>query len=226
MPKPNRRSIRLPGYDYARAGWYFVTICCHQRRPIFGEIVGAYRIRPESDQQPVMKLNDAGIIVQNEWLKTEEIRPEVILGEFIIMPNHIHGIIGLSGQDSGPNSNSKSSIFTGKSDIRGESASDSSGEQNSNAIFENTDVCDPGVFDKGVCDTPLRSPSKTIGSIIRGFKSSVTKQLVSIGIESPIWQRNFYEHIIRNEDAHRRISDYIQNNPAQWQADDYFNANS
>ncbi len=68
-----------------------------------------------------------------------------------------------------------------------------------------------------------RSPSKTIDSINRGLKSSVTKQLVSIGIESPIWQRNYYEHIIRNEDSYHKISDYIRNNPAQWQEDEYCN---
>jgi putative transposase len=151
-------------------------------------------------------------------VENRRFRPDVELGEFIIMPNHIHGIIGLSGQDSGPNPDSEPSIFTGKSETRGDRTSDSFGEQNTNPIFENTDVCDPGVF-----DTPLRSPSKTIGSIIRGFKSSVTKPLVSIGIESPIWQRNYYEHIIRNEDSYHRISDYIRNNPVQWQEDEYFN---
>jgi REP element-mobilizing transposase RayT len=94
--KPNRRSIRLPGYDYASAGWYFVTIICHNRKHLFGEVVGAYGIRP---QDPEVILSRLGTIVQEEWLKTAELRPEVELGEFVVMPNHFHAIIGLNGHE-------------------------------------------------------------------------------------------------------------------------------
>jgi REP element-mobilizing transposase RayT len=91
----NRRSIRLPGYDYASAGWYFVTICCHKRQNLFGEIVRAYGIRPDDSE---VILSQLGTIVQEEWLKTAELRPEVELGEFVVMPNHFHAIIGLNGK--------------------------------------------------------------------------------------------------------------------------------
>ena len=97
----NRRSIRLPGYDYASAGWYFVTIISHKRKPLFGEIVRAYgtcppwRIRPDDSK---VILSQLGRIVQEEWLKTAELRPEVELGEFVVMPNHFHAIIGLNGK--------------------------------------------------------------------------------------------------------------------------------
>lgn len=77
-------------------------------------------------------------------------------------------------------------------------------------------VCD--TIDRGVCDTPLRSPSKTLGSIVRGFKSAVTKQ-----IGFPVWQRNYHEHIIRNANAFTKISNYILNNPAQWHCDMFNN---
>ena len=73
-------------------------------------------------------------------------------------------------------------------------------------------VCD--VKDRGVCDTPLRSPSKTLGAIVRGFKSAVSKQ-----IGFPVWQRNYHERIIRNTNAFTKISNYIRNNPAQWHTD-------
>ena len=76
----------------------------------------------------------------------------------------------------------------------------------------NNGVCD--TMDRGVCDTPLRSPSKTLGAIVRGFKSAVTKQ-----IGFPVWQRNYHEHIIRNMNAFTKISNYIRNNPAQWHTD-------
>jgi hypothetical protein len=89
----------------------------------------------------------------------------------------------------------------------------------------NRGVCDTlnvGVCDtryRGVCDTPLRSPSQTIGAIVRGYKSSVTKQLGLLGFNGKLWQRNYYEHIIRDEQSYLKISEYIQNNPANWHKD-------
>jgi putative transposase len=83
-----------------------------------------------------------------------------------------------------------------------------------------------GKFDlsgnRGVCKTPLRSPSQTIGAIVRGYKSSVTKQLNELGFVGKLWQRNYYEHIIRNEQSYQRISEYIINNPAKWTDDKFF----
>ncbi len=83
--KPNRRSVRLPGYDYASAGWYFVTIICHKRQHLFGNVVRANCIRPEG---PELVLNQLGMIVRQEWVKSAQMRPDVELGEFVIMPNH------------------------------------------------------------------------------------------------------------------------------------------
>ena len=82
-----RRSIRLKGYDYSQAGLYFITICCQDRIYRFGNVVNGEMI-----------LNEYGQIAYDEWLKTPEVRPNVQLGEFIIMPNHIHGIIRLVGR--------------------------------------------------------------------------------------------------------------------------------
>ena len=194
--KPNRRSIRLPGYNYASAGWYFVTICCKDRMHLFGEIVGAYGIRPQigndkSPQEPQVILSQLGEIVRDEWLKTAEMRPEVELGEFVVMPNHFHAIIGLFDNAMLP-------METGLQNL-----------------------CDTPM-QTGVCDTPLRSPAKTIGAIIRGFKSAVTGHARRKGLAVDIWQRNYYEHIIRNEESYRKIAGYIRNNLANWQEDEYF----
>jgi len=79
--------------------------------------------------------------------------------------------------------------------------------------------------DKGVCNTPLRSPSQCIGAIVRGYKSSVTKQLGLLGFSGKLWQRNYYEHIIRDEKSYQRISEYIINNPAKWNADKFYIGN-
>jgi REP element-mobilizing transposase RayT len=184
--KPNRRSIRLPGYDYASAGWYFVTLICHKRKPLFGEVVGAYGIRP---QDPEVILSHLGTIVQEEWLKTAELRPEVELGEFVVMPNHFHAIIGLNGHEGTDDLALQPALQSGMA---------------------------------GVCDTPLRSPAKTIGAVIRGFKSAVTGRARRSDMAIEVWHRNYHEHIIRNEDSFRKISDYIRNNPAQWKEDEYF----
>ena len=129
------------------------------------------------------------MIVQQEWMKSAEMRPDVELGEFVVMPNHFHGIIGLNG---------KSDIS--KTDILSSSQSEIS----------------------GVFNTPLQSPSKTIGAIIRGFKSAVTRQARQMGLAENVWQRNYYEHIIRDADSHNKIAAYIRNNPANWMEDEYF----
>jgi REP element-mobilizing transposase RayT len=81
----HRRSIRLKGYDYSQAGWYFITICCQGRICRFGHIENGEII-----------LNEYGKIARDEWMRTTEIRPNVELGEFVIMPNHLHGIIQIN----------------------------------------------------------------------------------------------------------------------------------
>ncbi len=203
----HRRSIRLKGYDYSQAGLYFITICCQNRACLFGEItVGANCIRPNdkmancvrpNDNRPKMILNKYGVIARNEWMKTPEIRNNVELGEFVIMPNHMHGIIRLLG--------------------RGELYSpDNDGELNTLHSPDNV------IETMGECNSPLRGPSNNIGAIVRGYKSSVTKQLNLLNIGCSVWQRNYHEHIIRDEQSYQRISDYIINNPAKWNDDKFY----
>lgn len=87
---PHRRSVRLPDYDYGQAGAYFVTICTHKRRCMLGEVIGERAV-----------LNDAGRTVEEEWLRTAQLRSNVALDQFVIMPNHVHGIIWIIGQKAG-----------------------------------------------------------------------------------------------------------------------------
>ena len=182
----HRRSIRLKGYDYSQAGAYFITICTHNREFLFGEII---------DGQ--MHLNEIGKIVESEWLKTSDIRDEVELDAFVVMPNHVHGIIVITG-------NSSPSEPVG-----------------AHGRAPNVDMM---ADDLGVAAVradgrpPLRRQPKSIGSIMAGFKSTVTKQINEIRQTpgAPVWQRNYYEHIIRNEKALQRIQRYIIENPQQW----------
>ena len=177
----HRHSIRLKGYDYSQEGMYFITICVQNHRCLLGRIINGEMI-----------LNKYGQIVYNEWKRTPDVRPNIQLDAFVVMPNHIHGIIVITN------------------DRRGVS---------------HTPPCDNNggvVGVRGVCDTPLRSPSNNIGAIVRGFKSAVTKQLNHLGFTDSVWQRNYHEHIIRNNNAHQNIANYIINNPVNWGKDKFY----
>jgi putative transposase len=202
-----RKSIRLRGYDYSQEGMYFVTICVQDRESLFGEMINGE-----------MLLNEMGTIAYREWMHTPEIRKNVELDAFVVMPNHIHGII----------------IINNRTDSKGDGKDreDGKGELHSprqSSYDHEKGVCDtprqsPDDHENGVCDSPrqrLQSPSQTIGAIIRGYKSSVTKKICELlntnGLV--VWQRNYWEHIIRDDRSYIAISEYIINNPQKWDAD-------
>ena len=180
----HRRSIRLTGHDYSQSGLYFITLCTVDRTCMFGNVVDGK-----------MQLNDIGQLVEQEWLNTINIRhDDVRLHNYIVMPNHFHAIIEIRrGESHSPQSDSSQSHL---------SQSDPSSITNECNINGN--------------DLPqrMKSPSKTVGAIVRGFKGAVSRQL-----GYSIWQRNYYEHIIRTDASYRHISNYIENNPTKWQSD-------
>jgi putative transposase len=177
----NRHSIRLQGFDYSSEGTYFLTICKYQRQMLFGNIM---------DGQ--MNLNQLGIIVRDEWEKSAIIRAEIELGEFVIMPNHMHAIV-IIRRGVRPNAPTRPNDYS---------------------IYDETN-------DQTIC-SGLRS--KTIGSLISGFKSTVTKQinLIRNTPGEPVWQRNYWDHIIRNDESNDRIFEYINTNPIMWEQDQLF----
>ncbi len=169
----HRRSTRLPDYDYTQNGVYFVTVCAHGRECLFGDV----------GEDGVVRLNDYGAVVQEEWLRTEIVRAEVELGVFVVMPNHFHGIVVI--HDVGAH---------GRAPLQNPSP---------------TDV-----------KTLQRQP-RSLGSLVAGFKSIVTKRINTLR-DTPgavVWQRNYYEHIIRDERDLNQASDYILCNPARWAED-------
>jgi putative transposase len=171
----NRRSIRLKEYDYSQSGAYFVTICAHDRRCIFGKI---------ADGQ--MALNDAGRMIDAEWQKLKTRFPLVRLDEYVIMPNHFHVIITLNPKIVGA----------------GSSCPDETPEM----------ACNSGRED--------RAP--TLGDVVGYFKYQTTRQINAardVDIQK-IWQRNYYERVIRNEDELNEIRQYIMDNPAKWDTDE------
>lgn len=166
-PKIHHRcSIRLKGYDYGQNGAYFVTVCTHNREYLFGDIVNGE-----------MALNEYGQIVWDEWIKSSGIRGEIELDEFIITPNHLHGIIFI---ENPVGANGRSPLHR------------------------------------------TNMGSKTLSSFMAGFKSTVTRQINQIrntpGIS--VWQRNYWEHIIRDEKSLENIRNYVINNPAKWDEDE------
>lgn len=167
--KTHRRSIRLCEYDYSQEGAYFVTLCTQNREALFGQIVDG-----------VMCLNAAGKIVEQCWHNIPTHFPRADLDNFVIMPNHVHGII----------------IITDKP-------------------FHGTNV-----GTKDFSPLPPHGTSKTLGSIVRGFKIGVTKWLRTNTRTHDVWQRNYWEHIVRDELELGQIREYIQNNPAQWSLDE------
>jgi REP-associated tyrosine transposase len=167
---PKRRSIRLPDFDYSSEGAYFVTLVTNQWQNLFGYI-----------EETNIKLSKLGSIVRKEWVRSAQIRSELKIyeDEFIIMPNHMHGIVWLQSPEI-----DKSSIEKPVSHLR-------------------------------------RNP-KTLGSFIAGFKSSVTRIAnQELGI-TKIWQRNYYEHVIRDDADWERIVLYIKDNPRKWGEDRFF----
>ena len=203
----HRRSIRLKGYDYSADGLYFITICTKDRQHLFGHVANGE-----------MVLNETGQIVKSEWLNTVNVRQgEVTLHDYVVMPNHFHAIIEICHR--------RGVSHTPQSHLPQSHTSQSHTPNNATNNISNNDVCNTnrgvcdtmgGVCDTtgGVCDTPLRSPSKTLGAIVRGFKSAVSKK---IGFS--VWQRNYHEHIIRDSRGFEFISKYIRNNPACWDKD-------
>jgi len=167
----HRRSIRLKEYDYTQPGAYFITMCTYQRMHVFGEVTNGEMI-----------LNETGKIARDEWFKTAKLRPYVELyeDEFVVMPNHGHGIIWIDGDWA----------------------------RQRRAPTENSEK-----FGKPV--------EGSIPTIVRAYKSAVTYAVN--GAQNMrgavLWQKNYYEHIIRNDRELNNIGWYIVNNPLNWQLD-------
>lgn len=198
--KYHRRSVRLEGYDYALPGLYFLTICCNDRACLFGAVAARKMI-----------LNEPGKIADKCWNEIPDHFLDAVLHEYVVMPNHIHGIIELTTNPAvGANNHSPDNMddpSSGNMEMSDLRANDYSPLRDGSILF--------------------RSPSRTIGSIVRGYKIGVTKwfrqnMADDFPAPTPVWQRNYHEHIIRDEVSYNRIADYIINNPARWTEDRFY----
>ncbi len=196
----HRRSIRLQGYDYSQARAYFLTICTHGRECLFGEI------RDEK-----MYLNDIGRIVAHEWLKSPVIRAEIELDEWVVMPNHMHGIAVIT--DAG----AKQRNVTKKRKAVDQYWTDNQPVGQFTGRFIGQPSGRPPIV-------PTGPKKKSVGAMMAGFKSSVTGR-VNAYRQSPgseVWQRNYWDHVIRNATELDTLRKYIQTNPARWQEDSLY----
>ncbi len=182
----HRRSSRLPQYDYSQNGAYFITICTFNHEPIFGHYAGARRA------VPLLVLNESGTFAQEQWLKTAVLRQNVTLDKFVVMPNHIHGIIILDSLHWGTARRAPTEIVHG---------------------YERRALTPEG-FGKPLADS--------IPTIVRAYKSAVTRCINESRKTpgAPVWQRNYYEHVVRDEDDLNRIREYIEYNPVRWEEDE------
>ena len=167
--RPHRRSLRLKGYNYNQAGAYFVTICTQNRKCVFGAAADGK-----------IELNDTGHRVDRIWSELPARFSHVYVDAFVVMPNHLHGILIVGAQFIAPD---------GLQDCR--------------------DCTEQGAIN--------RAP--TLGEIVRAYKA-VSVHMIRQTVNPTFgWQRNYYEHVIRNEESLNRIRQYILDNPARWQFD-------
>ena len=203
-----RRSIRLKGYDYRQAGAYFVTICTQDRECVLGDV-----------SDGIVRLNDAGRMAQSVWNEMPAHYPGVELDTFVIMPNHIHGIIVLvraaprgrpdPGERARPDPGERGRERPGQA-LRG------SGQARGPAPTGVSAVGGSEIVHAGM----------SLGDVVHRFKTMTTKRYAD-GVKKSgwrafrgrLWQRNYYDHIIRNERELDRVREYIANNPAQWDFD-------
>ena len=170
-----RRSIRLPQFDYSRQGAYFVTICTRDRVCLFGDIVDGE-----------MRLNDFGKAAHEVWEQIATHFPLVETDAWIVMPNHVHGVIFIAEPDTGASPNAGGTVGVEVAPQR-----------------------------------PSGPPKRSLGAIVGSYKSAVSKRINGLGRihSASVWQRNYYDHVIRDTTALNHIREYIAQNPARW-ADD------
>ena len=171
---PRRKAIRLRGYDYTRPGAYFVTVGCHGRQCLFGAVGPG-----------IVRLSPAGEIVSDVWQGLGVHSSNIETDAFIVMPNHVHGILFLHmGEDP-----AKHSVLPNASPLRG--------------------------------SAPAGTVAGSLSAVIQNFKAVSTRIVHARGfmVGEAIWQRGFYERVIRGEEELARIRRYIEDNPVSWPGD-------
>jgi putative transposase len=167
----HRQSIRWQEHDYTAGGTYFVTICTADRAYLFGDVLDGE-----------MRVNALGRIVEDEWVRTGVMRPNVEIDVFVVMPNHSHGIVTIRPPE-----------------------------------FR----MERGGRQQGACNAPLRRSAGSLGSVIAGIKATSTRRItLETNVDvTRVWQRGYYDRVIRTDEEFQAIAEYIVTNPERWQSD-------
>ena len=211
-----RRSIRLREYDYSQAGLYFVTICIQNHECLFGEIANGEMI-----------LNNAGKTVQTIWNELPQHFQHVKLDAFVIMPNHIHGIIVITNPDGTHRRGAiyRAQMMNTPTTLGVQTlGANTLGVHTLGAINRAPTVGTPNnetIINGGFAN--LKNPMfyENLGRMLRWFKGRATFECRKI-IPYFAWQRNYWENIIRNNNDYARIVEYIENNPISWETDKFY----
>ena len=183
MPYKSQKQYRYKGYNYAQDGFYFVTICCKNREMFFGDVIAGK-----------MQLSKIGKIAEKFYLKIPDHFLFIKLDKFVIMPNHIHGIIEIDNETAGIR---QCNVGTGQCPV----PTNMNANKNNGSTFGHV--------------TP-----KSLSVIVGSFKSATTKNVnLKFNETGFAWQKRFYDRIIRNNDELNRIRQYIMDNPLRWELD-------
>ena len=222
-------SSRLKNWDYGENGAYFITICTRNRECFFGEIVS-------KNDEDEMQFNEIGKIANKLWLEIPDHFPFVELGNYQIMPNHLHGILIIDKKnvdndvvetlqcnvliDNEKTLESKEETLQSDS----EKTLQSDSEKTLQSDSEKTLHCNVSTENKikNAQMAKISPKSGTISTIIRSYKSVVTKNSHYIHADFE-WQERFHDHIIRDSESFERIQNYIENNVANWNDDKFYN---
>lgn len=238
------QSTRLQNWDYRWAGAYFITICTQNREHYFGKIVNKK-----------MELSHIGVIADIFWHQIPQHTKNVELGAFVVMPNHIHGVLILTNDNVNTEYGDDGIVEYGNGDDdihfgNGIQYGDGIVEYGDGIVEYGGDIVEyGGGIVEALHATPLPQPqppsslsqpspsphilspkneqmsmispkSNSISTIIRSYKSAVSKHTHRLGFEFQ-WQSRFHDHIIRNDKSFQNISNYIVNNPEKWPADKF-----
>mgnify|MGYP000217368927 CR=1 FL=1 len=226
-------SARLPNWDYRSSGAYFITICTAGREHYFGEM-----------KNGKMHLSNLGVIADIFWHEIPARKSFVKLGEYVIMPNHMHGILiiderfhivetlhatslqyetNATSPTNETNATSPTNATQPTSPSNGTSRTNATSPTNNIKTNDSSIRPNPNPPQKNEIMSQKSPKSNSVSTIIRSYKSAVTKHANRLDIPNG-WQTRFHDHIIRDDTAYQRISTYIKNNPKNWRDDKFFNA--
>jgi len=235
----HRKSLRLQGYDYAQTGLYFVTVCTENRRCLFGEIIVGAGSKPAQ-----MVVNENGEIVKNTWFDLVNHVDDIVLHEFVVMPNHVHGIIeidrhrngtvvdraGLEPAPTRENGFERAGLEpapTRGNEFVGAGSKPALAGQNGFVGAGSKPAPTRGNEFVGAGSKPASTEKRQpLSEIVRQFKTFSAKRINQLRNSSgaKVWQRNYYEHVIRSEESYLKIAEYVRHNAATWLTDKYYSS--